>query len=264
MKRKSILYKSLFTMKGGKKYILVIPLLLFITIAFAQTNKKKTTKSNQQAKTDKQVKKDPVKPDLLNDERKVKDIVAFLEYVLNTIGSSATSVNDKDVLITESYTKIFRDSKVQIEDDLDNREVITNKDVPAYLKDVDFFFKDVKFELVVDNIEAEVNSGNTFFYKVSLKRNLRGTTADGQQVNNTVLRFIELNYNQKDQDLKIVSIYTHELDEKAALLNWWKDLSYEWQSVFQRKLNRGDSISLNDIVQAVAIEELDLSGNTYL
>ncbi len=47
---------------------------------------------------------------------------------------------DKDVLVTQSYTKIFRDPKVQVEDDLDEgRKTITNKDVQAYLKDVDFF-----------------------------------------------------------------------------------------------------------------------------
>ena len=53
------------------------------------------------------------KPDVKKHEQKVKDMVAFLEYVLNTLGSSGTSARDKDVLITESYTKIFRDAKVQ-------------------------------------------------------------------------------------------------------------------------------------------------------
>src|SRR5688500_14101299 len=68
-------------------------------------------------------------------EKKVRDIVAFLEYLLNTLGSSATSTRDKEVVVRESYTKIFRDDKVQIEDDLENREVVTNKNVVAYLKD---------------------------------------------------------------------------------------------------------------------------------
>ena len=66
------------------------------------------------------------KADVKKHEQKVKDMVAFLEYVLNTLGSSSTSARDKDVLITESYTKIFRDAKVQIEDDLvEKRNVIT-------------------------------------------------------------------------------------------------------------------------------------------
>ena len=74
-------------------------------------------------------------------EEKVKDVVAFFELLLNTLGSNSTSARDKEIVITESYAKIFRDDKVQVEDDLDeNRSVITNKDIVAYLKDVDFFF----------------------------------------------------------------------------------------------------------------------------
>ncbi|MDZ7646701.1 MAG: hypothetical protein U5K54_05685 [Cytophagales bacterium] len=73
---------------------------------------------------------------------KVKNMISFLKFMLNTLGSSKTSARDKEVLVTESYAKIFRDSKVQIEDDLAaKRDVITNKDVPAYLKDVDFFLR---------------------------------------------------------------------------------------------------------------------------
>src|SRR5882757_5062735 len=34
-----------------------------------------------------------------NDEKKVRDIVAFLEFVLNTLGSGTTSSRDKDVVI---------------------------------------------------------------------------------------------------------------------------------------------------------------------
>src|SRR5687767_8086637 len=52
--------------------------------------------------------------DAVSDEKKVRDIVAFLEYMLNTLGSSGTPIRDKEVLITESYAKIFRDSKVQV------------------------------------------------------------------------------------------------------------------------------------------------------
>ena len=73
------------------------------------------------------------------------------------------------MLITESYTKIFRDAKVQVEDDLvEKRNVITNKDVQAYLKDVDFFFDDVKFEFTIKDIQGKVNANDKLFYKVSL------------------------------------------------------------------------------------------------
>jgi Leucine-rich repeat (LRR) protein len=205
------------------------------------------------------------KPDPAKDDAKVKDIIAFLEYVLNTLGSSETPSRDKDVLITESYTKIFRDAKVQVEDDLDeNRKVITNKDVVAYLKDVDFFFADVKFEFTIDNIKGSTNANGTYFYKVSTRRNLKGTTTDGKPINNTIPRFIEVNYNPNDQDLKIVSIYTKEFDEKEAFTKWWNELSYEWHAIFMKRLNLTDSVTLDDIRNVASIDALDLSNNNYI
>lgn len=205
------------------------------------------------------------KADTKKHEQKVRDMVAFLEYVLNTVGSGVTSARDKDVLITESYTKIFRDSKVQIEDDLvEKRNVITNKDVQAYLKDVDFFYDDLKFEFTIKDIQGKVNANDRLFYKVSLLRNIQGTTVEGKLVNNTIPRYIEINFDPKDQDLKIVSIYTNEFDEKGALQNWWKSLSFEWQSIFQRRLNITDSVDLAAIKNISSIESLDLSGNQYI
>lgn len=207
-----------------------------------------------------------VKPDPAKHEQKVRDMVAFLQYVLNTLGNSSTSARDKDVLIRESYIKIFRDAKVQIEDDLDeNRNVITNKDVQAYLKDVDFFFENVSFDFNIKEIKGEVNANGELFYKVSTARNLKGTTVGGKQINKTIPRYIEINYNPDDQDLKIVSIYTNEFDEKEALLAWWKRLSYEWNSIFKRRLNMvTDSLRLDDIKNVTSIDALDLSGNEYL
>lgn len=205
------------------------------------------------------------KPDTKKHEQKVRDMVAFLEYVLNTVGSGTTSARDKDVLITESYTKIFRDSKVQIEDDLvEKRNVITNKDVQAYLKDVDFFYDDLKFEFTIKDIQGKVNANDRLFYKVSLLRNIQGTTVEGKLINNTIPRYIEINFDPKDQDLKIVSIYTNEFDEKGALENWWKSLSFEWQSIFQKRLNFTDSVDLAAIKNMTSIESLDLSGNQYI
>ena len=295
-------------MKRNRPWLLII-LLLFITLIGADAQKTKSQKDTkkpavQTSKTQKsgtQKSKEPVKKSAVQktkvqdpvkkpatknenssvkaedgntgpDEKKVRDIVAFLEYVLNTIGSSNTPSRDKDVLITESYSKIFRDAKVQVEDDLDEeREVITNKDVVAYLKDVDFFFTDAKFEFLIEEIKNSTMANGQLFYKVSLSRNLKGTTAEGVPVNTTVPRYIEINYNPQDQDLKIVSIYTNEFDERRALNNWWKELSYEWKTIFKRKLFAGkgtvnlpDSLQLNDIKNITAIEELDLSNNAYI
>lgn len=240
-------------------------IFLFILIPFVVFCQKKPTKKPpaQKPKTEKTVA--PKQPDATADEKKVRDIIAFLEFMLNTLGNSSTPVSDKEVLITQSYSKIFRDSKVQVEDDLDeDRKVITNKDVVAYLKDVNFFFHDVRFEFSIENIKSSKTANGEYFYKVTTTRNLSGTTADRKPVNNTKPRYVEINYDPKVQDLKIVSIYTNEFNEKAALTNWWKGLSYEWQSIFKKKLNLIDSVSLSDIKKVTSIDELDLSGNEYI
>ncbi|HLZ16129.1 MAG TPA: leucine-rich repeat domain-containing protein, partial [Cyclobacteriaceae bacterium] len=203
--------------------------------------------------------------DLAADEQKVRDMISFLGFMLNTLGNSNTPARDKDVVVSESYSKIFRDAKVQVEDDLDqDRGVVTNEDIVAYLKDIVFFFKDVKFEFTVEKVERGVNADNQTFYKVSINRNLSGTTSDGQAVNNAVPRFIEVNFNPADQDLKIVSMYTHEFNEKEALTNWWKQMSLEWQTIFRKSASLSDSVSVNDIRKITSIEKLDLSGNHYL
>lgn len=198
-------------------------------------------------------------------QEKVKDLVAFLELLLNTLGSNTTSARDKEVVITESYRKIFRDDKVQIEDDLDEkRATITNKDVVAYLKDVDFFFENVTFELAIEDIKEGVNANGQLFYKVSVRRTLKGTTALGEQVNNTIPRYIEINYQPEARELKIVSVYTHEFDEKEALQNWWNSLSLEWKAIFRDRLAITDSVDLNDIKDMRSINDLDLSDNRFI
>ncbi len=270
--------------------ILMLLLCAPLTMAYAQQKKKpsttkkqpakaNTTKSKTPAKTPPksqptQTKTEQAKPSQLanepsiesgsGEEKKVRDIVAFLEFVLNTLGASDTPARDKEVVVTESYAKIFRDSKVQVEDDLDQtRNVITNKDVPAYLKDVDFFFTDVKFTFEIDKIESGEVDGKQF-YKVIATRNLSGTSAEGETVNNNSPRFIEMNYDPRTQDLKIVSIYTKGFDEKQAMINWWNEMSYEWQAYFRKKTEKSDSVGLGDIRQMNAITEIDLSNNPYI
>jgi hypothetical protein len=235
------------------------------------TTKTQTKKPAEQKKTSEPPKNQPAistnkaSGNATEDEKKVRDIVAFLEYMLNTLGSSGTSTRDKEVLVTESYSKIFRDSKVQVEDDLDaQRQVITNKDVVAYLKDVDFFFNDVRFEFNIEGIESGTISGGKQFYKVSTRRVLKGTNSEGEPVTNTSPRFIEINYDPQLQDLKIVSMYTNQFNEKGAMQAWWKTLSYEWQGVFRKKLNLKDSVTLSDLQRLTGIDELDVSNNEYI
>lgn len=203
--------------------------------------------------------------DQANDEEKVRDLVAFFQLLLNTLGSSSSSARDKDIIITESYSKIFRDAKVQVEDDLaGTRSTITNKDVVAYLKDVDFFFENVSFELNIEDIKKGTNANGVVFYKVSLRRTIDGKTVTGETIKNTIPRFIEINFDPVAADLKIVSIYTNEFDEREALTNWWNSLSLEWKSIFRKRLSISDSVQLNHIKDMTALIELDLSENKYI
>ncbi|UII21133.1 leucine-rich repeat domain-containing protein [Fulvivirga ligni] len=198
-------------------------------------------------------------------EEKVTEIVNFLEYVLNTLGDQSTSARDKDVIINQSYTKIFRDAKVQVEDDLDEeRDVITNKDVQAYLKDIDFFFKNVKFDFNIEDISHYINDNGELFFKVTMTRNLKGSSLEGDSVNNVKKRFIEVNLDPEAQDLKIVSLYTNPLNQKEALAKWWNALSYEWKAIFKRKAGIVQTATDSDIKNITQIDELDISGNKYI
>ncbi|HEY3403767.1 MAG TPA: leucine-rich repeat domain-containing protein [Ohtaekwangia sp.] len=230
-----------------------------------QTQKKTTTTS----KTTQPVqKKTPPPTSIAEGEKRVRDIVDFLQYMLNTLGSSTTLSRDKEVLVKESYSKIFRDEKVQVEDDLDDqRIVVTNKDIVPYLKDVDFFFNEAKFEFSIEDIKSSTMPDGGLFYKVSARRMFTGTTTEGNTISNTIPRYIEINYDQADQDLRIVSIYTHEINEKAVLTNWWYDLSAEWRAILLKKLpiiNASDSLLPSDIKKITAIEDLDLSNNSFI
>jgi len=209
---------------------------------------------------------DVAQDDIAHYEDEVRDMVGFLEYMLNTLGNASTYQREKDIIITQSYEKVFRDNKVQIEDDLDeNRDVITNKDVSAYLKDVDFFYKDVKFDFEIEEITHETNVNGNLFFKVKMLRNLKGLTIDNDSVNNTVPRYVEVNYNPENQDLKIVSIYTNKYSQKKALKSWWVNLSLEWRMIFKQKYEfNTDSLSDAEIKQIAGTDTLDVSDNRYI
>lgn len=245
-------------MKHSRLFVLTLSLLLLLAFGAAaqKTKPQKTTKKPAAQKVE--------KPGSGNEE-KVRDLVAFFQLLVNTLGSSNTSARDKEVVITESYIKVFRDDKVQVEDDLaETRSVITNKDVVAYLKDVDFFFQDARFEFIIDKIEEGVNANGQVFYKVSGQRHLKGITATGNEIENSIPRFIEVNYDPEKEELKIVSIYTNEFDEREALTNWWEQLSLEWRDIFRQRLNITDSVDINAIKDMMALNELDLSENKFI
>jgi hypothetical protein len=198
---------------------------------------------------------------------KVEDQIRFLEYLLNTIGSSETSTRDKDVIIRESYLKIFRDGTVQVEDDLVlDRKVVTNKDVTAYLKDIEFFFQDVNFKFKVREVKPGQKENGEVFFVVSMDRTIEATAKDGNKITDTKPRFVEVNLEENSQELKIASIYTTKLSRDEELLEWWEILDPHWKGYFLDRftLSATDSISLDELYKFVSVDSLDISGTDSL
>ncbi|WNJ19668.1 leucine-rich repeat domain-containing protein [Pontibacter sp. G13] len=179
-----------------------------------------------------------------------RQMVAFLTFTLNTIGDPLTTARQKETIIQESYLKIFRDAKVQVEDDLvEGRSVVTNKDIQAYLKDIDFFFQEVRFEILVKEITHEVTDAGQLYFKVNCDRTLQGINSDGDTIYNSLPRFIEINLNPETRDLKIVSLYTTKLSEREELANWWNEMPWSWREVFAQGIMINDTLSMADIAK---------------
>ncbi len=196
---------------------------------------------------------------------KVKDLVSFLQFTLNTIGNPETTMHQRDIIITQSYLKMFRDSRVQIEDDLDpDRKVVTNKDVQAYLKDVGFFFKKARFTLDIQGIDSVMTDRNVKVYIVKLNRNLNAVTIDNDTINQNLVRYLEINYNPTSDDLKIASYYTTKLSEEDDLANWWHQLTFEWRLYFDTKFKLPDSVGTGEIRKVLDIDSIDISDNPYI
>lgn len=195
---------------------------------------------------------------------KVEDQVQFLEFLLNTVGNSQTSARDKDVIIRESYLKIFRDGKVQIEDDLLlDRKVVTNKDVTAYFKDIEFFYKNVEFKFKIREIKPGQKENGDVFFLVSMDRTITALGLKGEKVSNTKMRFVEINLNEKSQELKIASIYTTKVSRDEELKVWWNSLDSGWKSYFKTRfqISPSDTVNMAQLNQFVAVDSLNLSGN---
>jgi hypothetical protein len=198
---------------------------------------------------------------------KVEDQIQFLEYFLNTLGGHDTPNRDKDVIIRESYLKIFRDGKVQVEDDLlVDRKVITNKDITAYLKDVDFFFNDAAFKFKIREIKPFVRDNGELSFLVSMDRTLTAIGLNHEGITNTRPRFVEVNVDKRSNELKIASIYTTKLSRDQELEEWWGSLSYTWESYFRSKigLSEEDSITLDHLYTISSIDSINLAGNQFV
>lgn len=198
---------------------------------------------------------------------KVEDQIRFLEFLLNTVGNSQTSARDKDVIIRESYLKIFQNGEVQVEDDLVfDRKVVTNKDVAAYFRDIEFFYKNVEFKFKIREIKPSQKENGQVFFLASLDRSITATGLKGEKISNIKPRFIEVNLDEISQELKIASIYTTKISRDDELKAWWTSLDLEWKLYFKSRfqLSESDSVDLSKLYRFVAVDSLDLSGKVQI
>ena len=169
--------------------------------------------------------------DLKEYESQVHQMIEYLQETLNFIGDPENYAQEKDIIFKESYNKVFRDEHVQVEDDLDeNRGSSINKDIQAYLKDIDFFFENVEFNFDIQSVTPQINEYGETFFKVAMVRTIAGKTITGDVVNNTKNRFLEINLDSYKKELKIVSFYTTKPNAKEELYNWWNSMSTAWKN----------------------------------
>ncbi|MCX6243999.1 MAG: hypothetical protein NTU98_04780 [Bacteroidetes bacterium] len=175
-------------------------------------------------------------------------LVKFFESNLNFLADRRNPVKEKEVVINESYLKFMWDSKVQVEDDLDEKRLVPlNKDIPAYLADVDFFFKGAKFEYTVQDVSVMKNDIGQTYFKITTNRNLRGLLLSGDSVNSNKVRYFEVNYDDSKQELKIVSIYTTKLNERDDMRNWWNGLPAAWKVIFGKDIQVEENVTLAQV-----------------
>jgi len=176
-------------------------------------------------------------------------MINYLQGTLTFLGDPVNPPAEKEVIINNSYLKIFENDKVQIEGDLDaHRMVPIHKDVQAYLKDVVFFFKKVTFIFHITSIDPLLTQNGQIYFKVTMNRNLKGITVEGDTIDNNQLRYVEINLNQEKNSLKIASIYTDKPNDDLEIQYWWNHLSPAWKNYFGKSIRLYDSIPLNKII----------------
>ena len=183
-------------------------------------------------------------------ETEIHKMVNYLQETLNFIGDPEQTAQEKEIVFSQSYTKIFQDNKVQIEDDLDTkRNTNLTKDVQAYLKDIDFFFQYATFTFDVQNIASLTKEDGSPYFKVTMNRKLVGKTVTNDSINEVKKRFIEINLDKVKNDLKIASIYTTQVNERETLRYWWNAMPSPWKTYFGKELRINDTIPMQSIIQ---------------
>lgn len=186
--------------------------------------------------------------DIKEYETQIYQMVNYLQETVNFIGDPDNYAQEKDIIFKESYSKIFRDDNVQVEDDLDeNRGTTINKDVQAYLKDIDFFFDNVEFTFDIQNVTPQINELGETFFKVEMIRTIAGNTITGDSINNSRSRFLEINLDTYKKELKIVSFYTTKPNAREELFNWWNSMSEAWKKHLAKDYYISEDVEFSSI-----------------
>lgn len=183
-------------------------------------------------------------------ETEINKMVNYLQETLNFIGDPTQTAQEKEIIFSQTYAKIFQNNKVQIEDDLDTkRNTNLSKDVQAYLKDIDFFFQYATFAFDVQSVANLTKENGETYFKVTMNRKLTGVTVTNDSINDVKIRYMEVNFDKKNNDLKIASIYTTRVNERESLRYWWNSMPSPWKNYFGKELRINDSIPLHSIIQ---------------
>ena len=195
----------------------------------------------------------------------IGQLISFLGKVYNTLGSQEATVNEKNTVLESSYLKVFKNNRVQIEDDLvEGRQAVVIKDVRSYLQDIDIFYRSARFNLNVLETSVVTNIHNQSFFKVVVNQNLQGINAKGQIVNMDRVRFIEVELDEATDELKISSIYSKLVNKHQSLENWWRNLSFEWKVIFQRAIKTELKPNNEQLKEIISLERLDVSYNKFI
>jgi hypothetical protein len=186
-------------------------------------------------------------------------ILSLYQYMLNTLGAPSTPVRAKETIINESYLKIFMDSAVQVEDDLiTERTVVLNKSIQGYLRDVDFFFKEVRFDFSQVTYTKGVDESGDSYYEIKYVATLTlRDQADSLIVRNQD-RFLEVNQDDKE-GLKIVSNYTTQADPTQIAKDWWMSIDSIWQTHFMTLVDQ-DTVDDSTLSRLIQLDSLSLAG----
>lgn len=201
-------------------------------------------------------------------QARVRELVENMESQFNILASGEYDLAEKSTVINEAYLDVYRDDKVQIEDDLvDNRSTVYNKNIKSYLQDIATFYGQAQFKLEVSKIEQLTTEAGQLAFKATLNRNLSGTTKDGLPVNKTVKRFVEVNLVDRAKDeLKVASVYTSGVAGVAGMQFWWAALPPEWKGQLAPLMGLADTVATDEQLKLLteSTQRLDFKNQPQL